>query len=135
MFRRVFSRWLEPNYYCVLWSCVVLPLTVQLTQPSVVAEFRWWDSISVVLYGAVATGVVEAQVDLGGLSVKRIFDEPTDHVVQRGDDDGRLDLGHDIRRQWLDGHGRLHISEVMLLAGVSGGMATTRRPVCDGFLR
>lgn len=119
----------------MLWSCVVLPLTVQLTQPSVVAKFRWWDSISVVLYGAVATGVVEAQVDLGGLSVKRIFDEPTDHVVQGGDDDGRLDLGHDIRRQWLDGHGRLHISELMLLARVSRGLAPSLQIVCDGFLR
>lgn len=113
----------------------MLPLTVQLTQPSVVAEFRWWYSRSIVLYGAVATGVVEAQVDLGGLSVKRIFDEPTDHVVQRGDDDGRLDLGHDIRRQWLDGHGRLHISEVMLPARVSRGLAASLRIVCDGFIR
>lgn len=113
----------------------VLPLTVQLTQPSVVAEFRWWDSRSVVLYRAVATGVVEAQVDLGGLSVKRVLDEPTDHVVQGGDDDGRLDLGHDIRRQWLDGHGQLHISVVMLLAGVSRGLATSPRIICDGFLR
>lgn len=95
--------------------CVGLLHTVQLTQPSVVAEFGRWDSNSIVFYGTVSAGVVDAQVDLGGLSVKRVLDEPTDHVVQGCDDDGRLDLGHDVRRQWLDGHGRLHISEAILV--------------------
>lgn len=35
--------------------CVGVSHTVQLAQPSVIAEFRWWDSSSVVLYGAVAS--------------------------------------------------------------------------------
>lgn len=95
-------------------------LTVQLTQSPVVSKFRRWNTSAVVFYGTVSTGVVDTQVDLGGLSVKRVLDEPTDHVVQGGDDDGRLDLGHDIRREWLDGHDRLHISEVLVQSEVVG---------------
>lgn len=90
---------------------------MQLAESSIVAKFGWWYACSIVFYGAVPAGVVDAQVDPGGLSVKRVLDEPTDHVVQGCDDDGRLDLGHDVRRERLDGHGRLHISEVILLGG------------------
>lgn len=109
-----------------VFLCAGLQHTVQLAQPSIIAEFRRWNTTSVVLYGAVAARVVDAQVDLGGLSVKRVFDEPTDHVVQGGDDDGRFDLGHDIRREWLDGHGRLHISEAVLIAALSVELSTLK---------
>lgn len=89
---------------------------MKLTKPSSVAEFRRRYADSIVFYGAVSTRVVHSQADLGGLGVKGILDEPTDDIVQGGDDHGRLDLGHNIPGEWLDGHDRLDMSRLVFLS-------------------
>lgn len=81
-----------------------------LAQARVLFKLRGRDSDAVVLYGAASAGIVDGYGDSGGPSIKRVLDEAGDHVVKASDDQGGLDLGHNIPWKWLDGHGRRHIA-------------------------
>lgn len=45
------ERMVRDGAFC----CVGLLHTVQLTKPSIVAEFGWWDSSPIVFYGTVSS--------------------------------------------------------------------------------
>lgn len=70
--------------------------TVQLAQSTIVREFGGLNSIPVVFDGTVPSRVIDGHIDLCCAGVECIFDEATNHVVERGNDDRGLDLRHDI---------------------------------------
>lgn len=65
----------------------------------------WRYAEPIVLNCTVSTGVVYVDIHLGSINVEGVLEQAEDNVVERGDDNGRLDLVDDVFGELPNGHG------------------------------
>lgn len=88
-------------------------LTVQFGKSTIYAKFFFGDALAIILDGAVPACVIEQDVYLGSPSIKCIFDESTNGVVERDYGGGGLYLINDIVWESSNRHGR--VGDMVLL--------------------
>ena len=87
---------------------------MSFSKPATLFELRRGYALSIIFYGAVASAIVDIDVDLCAASIQRILQELADHIVERSDDDRRLEFVNNISRKLSYGHGTRRVCRAII---------------------